>query len=325
MSDRPANINFGNEDDEDAIDLAMTDQSDEVAPLRQVKPKKKSLLPIMIGAGAFVLVALVVMVYLVSMKLNRSRTSELVEDTYSAPAQQPQIVESSNLPAKLNQMQLPATDPADVSSMSAPQGNPAIADTKPVASNVPTPAVGAMQIAPQAQSDPALKEKQLVLESKINAVVDQLDALQRQLVALESTLASIKDRPATKTDKATVAATAVAAPNTPAKKVVAQPKNLKEKPEPTVVQSTTVKVTEQPLAMPAQPATSASSSVAKDYQISTIIGTRAWVVKRNSDGSESEFSVSPGERVDGKKVLSVDGLNSKCVALEDNQKICIRH
>lgn len=72
----------------------------------------------------------------------------------------------------------------------------------------------------------------------------------------------------------------------------------------------------------AQMAAAPQAAHVQGYSISSMIGTRAWLIRRTSDGTETEVSVAPGEKLDGHVVVSVDGV-SKQVVLDNGQRIGI--
>lgn len=95
------------------------------------------------------------------------------------------------------------------------------------------------------------------------------------------------------------------------------------------VSATPAHVAAHPVARPATtghsappPAAFGAPVVRQDYRISGIVNNRAFIVHRNADGTDSELSVSPGDKVAGLRVLSVDA-RSRRITLEDNQIITL--
>lgn len=338
MSDMPAKIAFGEDEGYGEVQEGFDPLGDEVieeAPRRAAETKKKGKAPAWIFlVGGVILVVGVVAAGLgiMAMKKHRSAQTEIV---FSGPPQaqpQPQpVIEKSEPAAVANSLPMPPAPvmPAQVavppvnSAATAPSA-PVSALTAPMAQQAKPagPAVASPIVAP-ANPEPAQggAARLATLQEQMTTLASKLEEINKRLAKLE----------ASDTAKHEMKKPAPAAPAKPVAKPVmkpvAKPPVLKApvkpaerqvsvtQPQPAAAQS------DKPSAEPLKPAASASGL--QGYSISSIIGNRAWLIKRNADGSETEMSVAPGERVEGRVVTSVDGA-AKAVVLEGGQRITVR-
>lgn len=284
------------------------------------------------------------------MKNRAAQEEELL--SMQAPVNIPQpVIQMASPPQALPQAQLLPEPQATVGGPGLPQAAvvpPGVAvpvqDLSPGASNPLAGPVASIQ-APSAvvQPNPApavlaaipekVHEKNVdiaklaAIEEDLSKVLGQIEDMNGRIAKLESTL----NKPEVKTP-----AKPAAAPARPANKAaegekspapvkqVAAPKPA-VKPAPAKSQEPRPVDKDKEKAKPGEDSKQATSTPVnvQGYSVSSLIGTRAWLVKRNNDGTETELSVAPGERVEGKLVTSVDGA-SKAVVLEGGQRITVR-
>lgn len=347
MNDRPATIAFGDDHDhgsggfenlgEGGEFLDHEEEEIEAAPTtrRKSEAKKSSNKApawIFLVGGGIILAGVLGGSLMVFSKMKQRAAVEEESVSMSAPVYTPQpVIQMANPQPGVPQV-IPEPQAVGVGA----QGASAPIQSSVVQSNiapVPTPPVA---VAPEKSPEKNLDSAKLAaIEEGLSKVLGQIDDMKTRIAKLESTA----NKPEAKTP-----AKAVPPLAHPVEKAAEKGKNTAseaataEKPEKApapVKQAVAPKPAAKPLPAKSQEPKSvdktkqaddskpaAASAGVQGYSVSSLIGTRAWLVKLNSDGTETELSVSPGERVEGKLVTSVDGA-SKSVVLEGGQRITV--
>lgn len=340
-NNRPANIAFmdearGGREPEDHHEEDITILEEEEPDDRPVRGAssggaKKKGVPMWIFAvgGAIILIALVGGGLMVKSMMDRVSASDEIMPVPSQPISQPEIQQDA-----INLSQVPVgTGGASLQSNVAEHS----VQTAPPSVPHPTPS---MQTPLPAQAPVATQQTQGVDSAKIAVLEDQLNRALAGIAALSkrlddevssrsklgAELSALKEAKA-KNESAAVKKPIPAVPpvTAPVKRptpeaskpvVRVQPKPVLQAPQPPQAQQEVAeKHPQEGVAVaPVVPGR------VHGWTISSIIGSRAWLIKRNSDGTESELSVAPGERIEGVLVTSVDGA-SKSVTLENGQRI----
>ena len=192
-------------------------------------------------------------------------------------------------------------------------------------------------INPQVAISPtaALSQGQVGTASDARELDGKIEALGQRLSKVESAITALLPvvERLVQSEKAKTAAVAAAPKTAPEKEKSVSPTAPKEKSER--AESKPISVKPAPVAKVVAPAASQKTkSTTKEeahpapqmdlrgYGITSLVGTRAWVVKTAGDGGEVEVSVSPGEVLEGtgRKVISVD-VQAKRVCLDNGQCI----
>lgn len=356
---KPANIKFdedrsGVDGGDDDIQILDDDFDSPPSRVSTVTAKKKGApLWIFMVGGGILLAAVVGGGMMVASMMNRTSSRDEVMLPPSQPITQPVIQpqnyrdssekSASGVPSALPLQEMPAG--AGNIEVHAPQPAAQLAPGQPLAVSVsPLPPAGPSVVQVQApaglsQSDAKMtimEDKLSRVEDKLSRVVSSLDGVSRRLDESNGKLAKLE---AELTALKSKAATAKAEPQPEQKKTVQAPapvkvlskKELKPvvakpvKPEPPAGPQAQAKDRAGESAnekLPSEGISVVATAPAKiqGWSILSIIGSRAWLVKRNADGTEIELSIAPGEKIEGKLVTSVDG-NSKFVMLEGGQKI----
>lgn len=355
--ERPAQIAFGAErrgglgnegSDDDEIQILDDDdeQQVEMTTARRSAPKKKTV-PGWIFAvgGGIILTAVLGGGWMaVSMMKNRADRDEALP-VAARVAPQPVIQSADATPqvslvagqggqgqpapaATVSVTESAASPTTTISMSAAPLVQPGLVGTA-------TSASAATAIPPPTQPQPqglgvergADQAKVAALETELVKMARKVEDATKRVEKLEAGLAAIRAQPQ---PGPKAVATGEAKPTVPAAKppVPAKPAQVAPKPVPAkvavkpVVKPAPKAVLEKAAADEPAAAPAAPPARVQGYSISSMIGTRAWLVKRNGDGTETEVSVAPGEKIEGKNVTSVDGAG-RCVTLEGGQKICV--
>lgn len=332
-----------------------------VPPARKGTGAKKGGGPsnrtMIIGGISFMLFVLVMGGFIFMLKQKRAAQEE---DTGFAPVTQqyPQPAIAAEEPRPPGTMLAPVTPIAPVGAAPItpidPQQAPGNPQSAPASTPVAGPGMAPVQASPQiglqaVQPSPGPVAVQVPAASP--AVGDmgrgdsrgldaKLDGLTQRLSKVESAIAAlmpvVERLVHAEKDKAKVAPIAPAAPkaNAPEKVATSEAaqKEAKAEPKPaakpvvaakTPTPAPAVKAT-KPGAKSDEPAAEPVPAIdTRNYSVNSVIGSRAWVVKTQGDGSEVEYSAAPGEALEGRTVVSVDG-KAKRVCLDNGQCIVKR-
>lgn len=163
---------------------------------------------------------------------------------------------------------------------------------------------------------------------EIAGLKEAMTEIKRRLDAMESEAktqnAKLAARPlpavAAASESGTAPAQAAKPAPHPTKPVIARVQQVKAAP---MVAARKVKPAPSPVQVASRDkpeAATTSNADRRDYRVTAIIGNRAFLSRKNADGSEVEQSVSPGDRLDGKLVTSVDA-GGRQVVLEGGQRV----
>lgn len=321
--EKPAVIRFGKEDENSSPEYEGgsfpidTDFEDEESIEEIDLPKKKKR-----GLPGWVIVFLAVLFFVVigaaglifvkkrnAAALSRNEiVSVIPQPSITAPQQlsalEPSLQNEQSAHSAVTAGVVPVTGATII-----PQPFPAEKSGMPavdIALSVPTSVPSSAPVpAPTSSPVPELTGKEVI--ELINAV----DQLQKRLEKLESTVQNQRVVPSASPVIKAVEKPAVVAPA-----VVAPVKTAVKSRQVPAKKATVEKVIKRS----AETETIVSPLVRRDYSISAIVNNRAFVIKKNADGTESELSVVPGDKIDGKEVLQVDG-REKMIVLEGAQRI----
>lgn len=322
VQDAPGRRGAGSEDDDNIQVLEEEDPTVVEAEHSSRKPESKPAgIPkwvFAVAAGVLVFVVVGAGMLIMSMRDRWTANDEVLPLPQAQSVPQPAMQQEGAL----------AVAPAPVSA-SGPVVAPPVAEAPGAQSpppsaaqqpDVPSPAPPT-QVAPAAASgaDPV---KVAVLEAELVKALGKIDDLGKRLAKMESAVAaasqkSVEAKPvvAVKPPAPAAAPKVTPAPAKPAQSPAVKPA---VKPLPVAAKAPPPKAAPAVVeAAPTPPARLAG------YSVMSMIGTRAWLVKRNPDGSEAELSVTTGEKIEGRTVTSVDG-STRCVTVEGGQKICVR-
>lgn len=336
-NDRPAKIAFGVETGHDHGDEFNPDDDIQILEEEEAEPEFESPKPrktaagkkkgvpgwIFAVGGGIILTAVLGGGWMAVSKINRAAARDEVMTPPQVMASQPVIQAADQFPQQQPQplSSAPIQSAPPVQAVAVTQsGQPEQAQVQTGGASVPAPvmsglpATAASQTAVVPERAPGVDlAKVSALENELGKALAKLDDVAKRLTKLETTQAQKEKATPEAKPKVIVAA----------KPATAVTKTAQVKPTPVAKQpakSASKPAVEKPSEESSATAVPAPQARVQGYSISSIIGTRAWLVKRNIDGSESEISVSPGEKVEGRVVTSVDG-SSKSVTLDGGQKI----
>lgn len=344
MSDGPAKISFideslrsaepGFQDEEEIQILEEEDEAQFLEPLPG-KPNKNAVPKwIFMAGGGIILLALIGGGMMAMSMLKRSSSHDQIVQAPQPPVAQP-IIQSSpeqggesvtqgpvgNVAMDRAQQQAPAMEapqprfeqktqswPAARPQLSAPQQE----QPSPAAA-AHTPPSGS----PDAARIAALEDRMSKLLTVLDGVTKRMDAENTKLMKLETEMEALRSGKSVAVRHPAPVRVIQPRNQTPVRRIIRRAEPQKVHPAPSLSRAQEVKPVQ------GSQGVIVSSSVpdkVQGWSISSIIGSRAWLIKRNSDGSETEQSVAPGEKLEGKLVTSVDGA-SKSIMLEGGQRI----
>ena len=345
-NDKPANIAFlevdrGGRGDSDQADDDITileEEEDEFdAPPSRAKSSgsAKKGVPKWIFAvgGGIILIALIGGGLMVYSMMNRMSASDEIMPVPPQPISQPEIQPQQGeygapqpSSSVLGQEVPVGPGAAMPSAQPTMDAQPSVSRPDAVEVRPLTPAQVPATAQPPVAQQGMGSANNAMMEEQLNKVITGLAALNKRLDEeaarrgkLETEFAALKGRIGELSITSKKASAVVQQPKpvtTPAAPRAAQPKPVRS-PQPVHQGDAGVKLSQQTEGVMVAPVV---PERVQGWTISSIIGSRAWLIKRNSDGTETELSVAPGERIEGKLVTSVDGA-SKSVTLEGGQKI----
>jgi len=314
---RPADIAFQEEEnDGDDHEHEVRD----VLPGRpKSEPKKKSNV-LLIGGGIFIIFVVCAITFVVLKKLTQrdQMTEEPVSQETSQVPVQPQIqpqIQPVQPPAQLASAPVAVLTPqAGASAAQAatpPQSQPQAAAPQPATA---PPTAPPAQTAPQSQPSEAAAPQQNTAEVKATGAVTKVASTDSSAGELTTLRAEVKAlRLELKRLKSPHPVAMSSAPSHPKVAVKHKPSAMaKSQAEPSNGGDVSSTFAQK---LPG------TSTYGGRYTITGMVGNRVFIVKKMPDGSDIEMTASPGETMDGRRVVKVDA-ESRCVKFDSGEPLC---